>query len=65
MVRPLTWSYLQKKMKLEVAIWNSRKTRVIGVADFNSVKELQDFMTELQKVEKEATYTITSVRKDK
>ena len=52
-------------MKLEIAIWNSRKTRVIGVADFNSVKELQDFMTELQKVEKEATYTVTSVRKDK
>ena len=50
-------------MKLDVAIWNSKKTRVIGATDFNSVKELQDFMTELQKVEKDATYTITAVRK--
>ncbi len=52
-------------MILEVGIWNNRKSRVIGTGTFNSVKELEDFMTELQKVEKEATYTITAVRKDK
>ena len=52
-------------MKLETAIWNGRKTRVIGVETFNSTKDLLDFMKELQTVEKDATYTITSVRKDK
>jgi hypothetical protein len=50
-------------MKLEVALWNSNKTKVIGLAEFNSPKELQDFMKELQKVEKGAGYTISAVRK--
>ncbi len=51
-----------KQMKLDVALWNSKKTRVIGTAQFNSAKELQDFMKELQLVEKEAGYTISAVR---
>jgi hypothetical protein len=50
-------------MKLEVALWNSKKTKVIGLAEFNSPKELLDFMKELQLVEKDAGYTISAVRK--
>lgn len=50
-------------MKLEAAIWNSKKTKVLAVLTFDGVKELQDFMKELQIVEKEAGYTISSVRK--
>lgn len=50
-------------MVISVAIWNSNKTKVIGLADFKSAKELQDFMAELQKVEEKAGYTITAVKK--
>jgi hypothetical protein len=52
-------------MKIEIAIWNSKKTKVLGVETFNSTKELLDFMKELQVVEKDATYNVLTVRKDK
>ena len=52
-------------MKLETAIWNGRKTRVIGVETFNSTKDLLDFMKELHIVEPKATYNLKAVRKDK
>ena len=50
-------------MKLEVAIWNGKKTRVLAVENFNSTKELLDFMKELQVVDKDATYNLVSVKK--
>ena len=50
-------------MKIEAAIWNSKKTKVLAVITFDSTKELQDFMKELQVVEKDAGYTISAVRK--
>jgi hypothetical protein len=55
----------KKKMKINIAIWNSKKTKVLGVETFNSTKELLDFMKELQVVEKDATYNVLEVRKDK
>jgi hypothetical protein len=50
-------------MKLETAIWNSKKTKVLAVITFDGIKELQDFMKELQVVEKDATYNLLSVKK--
>ena len=52
-------------MKIEAAIWNGKKTKVLAVITFNSTKEVLDFMKELQVVEKDATYTVTAVRKGK
>lgn len=51
-------------MKLETAIWNGRKTKVLAVETFNSTKELLDFMKELQVVDKDASYNLLSVKKD-
>ncbi len=53
----------RKKMKLEVAIWNGKHDRCLAVLEFNSVKELEDFMKELHKVDSKATYTLRGVRK--
>ena len=50
-------------MKLETAIWNSKKDKCLAVLDFDSVKELEDFMKELHKVDSKATYTLRGVRK--
>jgi hypothetical protein len=50
-------------MKLEVAIWNGKHDRCLSVTEFNSVKELEDFMKELHKVDSKATFTLKSVRK--
>jgi hypothetical protein len=52
-------------MIITAAIWNSKKTKVLAVEDFNSTKELLDFMKELQLVEKDAAYNVTAVRKGK
>ena len=52
-------------MKIETAIWNGKRTKVLGVETFTSTKELLEFMKELQVVEKDATYNVLSVRKDK
>ena len=51
-------------MKLETAIWNGKKTRVLAVETFNSTKELLDFMKELQIVDKDASYNLLSVKKE-
>ena len=65
-ITPITERERNKmKMEIEIAIWNSKKTKVLMVDSFNSTKEVLDFMTELQKVEKDATYTVTAVRKGK
>ena len=48
-------------MKIETAIWNGKKTRVIAVPSFNSSEEALEFLKEIQKLDKEATLTVTSV----
>ena len=65
-ITPITERERNKmKMEIEIAVWNSKKTKVLMVDSFNYTKEVLDFMTELQKVEKDATYTVTAVRKGK
>lgn len=53
------------KMEIEVAIWNSKGTKVLAVEKFNSTKELLDFMKELRLVEEKASYNLLAVRKVK
>jgi hypothetical protein len=48
-------------MKIETAIWNGKKTRVIAVPSFSSSQEALDFLKEIQKLDKDASLTITSV----
>jgi hypothetical protein len=50
-------------MKIEAAIWNGKHDRVLAVQDFDSVKELQDFMKELHILDAKATYNLRAVRK--
>lgn len=50
-------------MKIEAAIWNGKKTKVLAVITFNSTKELLDFIKELQIVDKGASYNLLSVKK--
>ena len=52
-------------MEICIAIWNGKKTKVLGVETFTSTKTLLDFMKELQVVEKDATYNVLEVRKGK
>jgi hypothetical protein len=52
-------------MEISIAIWNGKKTKVLGVETFTSTKTLLDFMKELQVVEKDATYNVLEVRKGK
>ena len=51
-------------MKLEAAIWNGKKTKVLAVETFYSTKELLDFMKELNAVDKDASYNLLSVKKE-
>jgi len=51
----------RKKMKIETAIWNGKKTRVLAVPSFSSSQEALDFLAEIQKLDKDATLTVTSV----
>jgi hypothetical protein len=50
-------------MKLKASIWDSTKTRILGIQDFATTKELQDFMKELHIVEPKAAYRIMEVTK--
>ena len=52
-----------REMKIETAIWNGKKTKVLAVPSFTSSKEALDFLAEIQKLDKEATLVVTSVRK--
>jgi hypothetical protein len=52
-------------MIISAAIWNGKKTKVLAVEDFSSTKELLDFVKELQVLDKDITYNLTSVRKGK
>lgn len=52
-------------MEICIAIWNGKKTKVLGVETFTSTKTLLEFMKELQVVEKGATYNVLEVRKGK
>ncbi len=51
----------RNKMKIETAIWNGKKTRVLAVPSFSSSQEALDFLAEIQKLDKDATLTVTSV----
>ena len=48
-------------MKIETALWNGKKTKVLAVPTFSSSKEALDFLAEIQKLDKEASLTITAV----
>ena len=48
-------------MKIETAIWNGKKTKVLAVPSFSSSQEALDFLAEIQKLDKDATLTVTSV----
>jgi len=48
-------------MKIETAIWNGKKTRVIAVPSFSTSDEALEFLKEIQKLDKEATLTITAI----
>jgi hypothetical protein len=50
-------------MKINAAIWDGTKTKVLGVFDFTNTKELQNFMEELHIVDSKASYRILEVRK--
>ncbi len=50
-------------MKIDAAIWNGKHDRVLAVQEFDSVKELQDFMKELHTLDPKATYNLRAVRK--
>ena len=48
-------------MKIETAIWNGKKTRVLAVPSFSTSDEALEFLKEIQKLDKDATLSITSV----
>lgn len=52
-------------MELDVAIWNGKKNKVLAVETFNSSKEALDFLKEVQVLDKEASLTVSAVRKGK
>ena len=52
-----------KKMEIEVAIWNGRKSKVIFVGTFNSSKEALSFLAEIQKLDEKATLSVSAIRK--
>jgi hypothetical protein len=50
-------------MKIKASIWDNTKTRILAIESFANIKELQDFMKELQIIEPKATYRIMEVAK--
>jgi hypothetical protein len=50
-------------MKIKASIWDSTKTRILAIQDFATIKELQDFMKELQIIEPKAGYRVMEVSK--
>ena len=50
-------------MKIKASIWDNTKTKILGIENFENIKELQDFMKELQVVEPKASYRIMEVSK--
>jgi hypothetical protein len=48
-----------------VAIWNGKKNKVLTVETFNSSKEALDFLKEVQLLDKEASLTVSAIRKTK
>jgi len=48
-------------MKIETAIWNGKHTKVIAVPTFSTSDEALEFLKEIQKLDKDATLTVTSV----
>ncbi len=50
-------------MKIKASIWDNTKTRILGIQDFATIKELQDFMKELHIIEPKAGYRVMEVTK--
>ena len=48
-------------MKIETAIWNGKKTKVISCPSFKTSDEALEFLKEIQKLDKDATLAITAV----
>lgn len=48
-------------MKIETAIWNGKKSKVLAVPTFATSDEALKFLAEIQKLDKEATLVVTSV----
>lgn len=48
-------------MKIETALWNGKKTKVLAVPTFSSAQEALDFLKEIQKLDKDASLNITAV----
>ncbi len=48
-------------MKIETAIWNGKKSKVLAVPTFSTSDEALEFLAEIQKLDKEATLVVTSV----
>ena len=48
-------------MKIETALWNGKKTKVLAVPSFSSAQEALDFLKEIQKLDKDASLNITAV----
>lgn len=55
----------EKKMEMEIAIWNGKKSKVLMVDTFNSSREALDFLREVQAIDKDATMQLIGVRKKK
>jgi hypothetical protein len=53
----------EKKMEIDVAIWNGTKARVLMVGTFNSSKEALSFLAEVQKLDEKATLSVSAIRK--
>jgi len=50
-------------MKIKVSLWDNSKTRILGIEDFDNVKELEDFMKTLKQVEDKASYRVMGVKR--
>ena len=50
-------------MKIKASIWDNTSTRILAIENFESIKELQDFMKELHIIESKAKYRLMEVSK--
>lgn len=50
-------------MKMKISIWDGTKTRILGIEDFDSVKDLQEFMKVINQVDDKATYRLMEVKR--
>ena len=50
-------------MKIKVSVWDNTRTRILGIEDFENVKELEEFMKTVKQVEEKASYRVMAVSK--